>query len=164
METHNCFNLINNDTYFKGVGSCSELNLTSIKVYCQGNFLLKIGLKLVSTSFIKCLLFHQMIALQKLWKMLFMSLKSSFRSWDIQFFVFLAFLIFLLVGHCFRGWWKINLKVHDVISYLNKSSIIHFVWYLEKEKRYDIETLSIHGASDKERFYRETMQKMCCKS
>ena len=44
METHNCFNLINNDTFFKGFGSFIELNLTGIKVYCQGNFLFKIGL------------------------------------------------------------------------------------------------------------------------
>ena len=44
METHNCFNLINNDNYFKGVGSFIKLNLTSIKVYCEGNFLFKIGL------------------------------------------------------------------------------------------------------------------------
>ena len=44
METHNCFNFVNNDNYFKGVGSFIKLNLTSIKVYCEGNFLFKIGL------------------------------------------------------------------------------------------------------------------------
>ena len=39
-------------------------------------------------------------------------LKSSFPSWDIQFFVFLSFPHFLPAGHCFKGWSKINLKVH----------------------------------------------------
>ena len=43
METNNCFNLINNHTYFKGVSLCIELNLSSKKVYWQGNFLIKIG-------------------------------------------------------------------------------------------------------------------------
>ena len=97
----------------------------------------------------KCFLFH---------------LQSFFRSRDIQIFVFLFLLLFLPVGHCFRGWSKINLKVYDVINCLNKNSITHFVWYLEKEKRYDIETLSIDGVSDKEHLYRKIMQKMCSKS
>ena len=43
--------------------------------------------KLVSAIFINFLFFHQ-IALQKLWKMFFLSSKSSFRSRDVQFFVF----------------------------------------------------------------------------
>ena len=33
-----------------------------------------------------------------------------------------------------------------------------------KKGIYDIETLSIDGVSDKERFYRKIMQKMCSKS
>ena len=93
-----------------------------------------------SKNYEKCFLFH---------------LKSSFRSRDIQFFVFLSFPLFLPVGHCFRGWSKINLKVHDVIDCLNKNSITHFAWYLEREKRYDTETLSIDGVSDKEHFYKK---------
>ena len=97
----------------------------------------------------KCFLFH---------------LKGSFRSRDIQFFVFLSFPLFLPVGYCFRGWSKINLKVHDVINCLNKNSITHFVWYLEKEKRYDIETLSIDGVSVRKYFYKKIMQKVCSKS
>ena len=117
-------------------------------------------LKLASAIFIR--FFHQMIALQKLWKMLF-HLKSSFRSWDIQFFVFLSFPYLLPVGYCFRGWSKLNLKVHDVTTCLNKNSIRHFVWYLEKGKKYDIETMSIDGVSDKEHFYKKIMQKMCRK-
>ena len=97
----------------------------------------------------KCFVFH---------------LDSSFSSQEIHFFVFLSFSFFLPVSHCFRGRSKINLKVHDVINCLNKNSITHFVWYLEKKKRYDIEILSVDGVSDKEHFYRKIMQKMCSKS
>ena len=42
--------------------------------------------------------------------------------------------------------------------------IKHFVLYPEKEKRYDIETLSIDGVSVNEHFYRKIMQEMCSKS
>ena len=79
-------------------------------------------------------------------------------------FVFLFFPFFLPVGHCFRGWLKINPKVHDAINCLNKNSIKHFVWYLEKEKRYDIETLSIDGVSDKEHFYTKLCRKCAAKA
>ena len=72
--------------------------------------------------------------------------------------------IFLPVSHCFRGCSKINLKVYDVIKFLKENLIAHFVWYLEKEKRYDIETLSIDRVLNKEHFYRKIMQKMCTKS
>ena len=41
-------------------------------------------------------------------------LKSSFRSRDIQIFVFPSSPLFLNVGHCFRRWSKINIKVYDV--------------------------------------------------
>ena len=89
---------------------------------------------------IKCFLCHQ---------------KSPSRSRDNQFFLFPSFPLFLPAGHCFKGWSKINLKVYDAIDCLNKNSITHFVWYLEKEKRYDTETLSIDGVSNKEHFYRK---------
>ena len=74
--------------------------------------------------------------------MILFHLKSSFCSWDIQIFVFQSSPPFFPVGHCFRGWSKINLKVY-VIHFLNKNLITHFVWYLEKGKRNDSETLSI---------------------
>ena len=83
-----------------------------------------------------------MIALQKLWKMLFISSKKLFSFSRYSIFVFLSFPLFLHVGHCFTGWSKINLKVQNVINCLNKNSITHFAGYLEKEKRYDTETLS----------------------
>ena len=41
---------------------------------------------------------------------------------------------FFLDGHCPRGWSKINLKVHDVISCLNKNLIAHFLIFREGKK------------------------------
>ena len=35
---------------------------------------------------------------------------------------------------------------------------MHFVWYLEKEKKYDIETLSFDGILNKEHFYGKIIQ------
>ena len=90
--------------------------------------------------------------------------KSYFCSWDNQISLFPSFPLFFPVSHCFRAWSKINLKVYDAINCLNKNSITHFVWYLEKEKRYDTETLSIDGVSNKEHFYGKIMQKICSKS
>ena len=109
----------------------------------------------VKTDFKACVrYFHQIFifsandSLSKTMKNAFYFIQKTLRSWDIQFFVFLF----------------LNLKVNDVINCLNKNSITHFVWYPEKEKRYDIETLSIDGVSDNEHFYRKIMQKMCSKS
>ena len=84
----------------------------------------------------KCFLFH---------------LKCPFHSWGLQIFVFLS--SFLPVNHFFRGWSKINLKVCDVINCLNKNLITNFVWYLEKEKSYDIKTLSPDIVLYKGQFY-----------
>ena len=121
--------------------------------------------RLVSAIFYQIFIFHQMIALQKLWKMFFLfHLKSSICFWDIQIFVFSSSLLVSLVSHCFRGWSKKNLKVYDVTNYLNKNLITHFVWYLEKEKTCDIETLSIDRELNKKHFYGKIMQKMCTKS
>ena len=53
----------------------------------------------------------------------------------------------------------INLKVYDIINCLNKNSITHFFWYLGKEKRYGIQTLSIDSVLHKEHFYGKTMYK-----
>ena len=92
----------------------------------------------------RCFLFH---------------LKSFFRSQDIQIFVFPSSPLFFPVSHCFRGWSKINLKVYDIINCLNKNLITHFVWCLEKEKRYDIETLSVDRVLNKEHFYGKNHEK-----
>ena len=54
----------------------------------------------------KCFLFH---------------LKSPFPSRDIQFFVYSFPPPFFSVSHCFRSWFKKNLKVCDVINCLDKN-------------------------------------------
>ena len=107
--------------------------------------------------------YHQMIALQKLKNVYLFHLKSSFRSKDIEIFVFPSPPLFLPVSHCFRAWFRINLKVHDIINCLNKNLIIHLVRYLEKKKRYDIETLSMDRVLNKEHFYGKIIQKICTK-
>ena len=45
----------------------------------------------------------------------------------------------------------VNLKVYDVINCLSKN-LTHFVWYLEKEERYDIENLTIDRLLNKDHF------------
>ena len=85
----------------------------------------------------KCFLFH---------------IKNSFHSLDIQIFVFPSFHLYLPVGHCFRGLSKINLKVYDIINCLNENLIAHFVWYFDKEKRCDTQTLPIVRVLNKKHF------------
>ena len=57
----------------------------------------------------------------------FFHLKDSFRARDIQDLVLLSSAYFLHGGHSIRGWLKINLKVYDVISFLNKNLVTHFI-------------------------------------
>ena len=94
--------------------------------------------------------------------MLFISSKKLSR--DIKIFVCPTSPRFFHVGQCFGGWSKINIKVYDVINCLNKNLITHFVWYFQKEKRYNIETLSVDRVLNKEHFYGKIMQKICSKS
>ena len=61
------------------------------------------SLKLVSAILYEIFISHQMTSLKKYEKWFLFYLKSSFRSRDIQFFVFLSSPLFLLVSHCFRG-------------------------------------------------------------
>ena len=76
--------------------SCPPLVYTSVIITSCMDF--NLSLKLVSAIFIKFLFFHQMIALQKLWKMLFISLKklfsfsrySNFRISVLPFFFYLS--------------------------------------------------------------------------
>ena len=105
---------------------------------------------------------HQMISFSKLWKMFFISSKKLFSFSGC--FCISVFFSFFPVSHCFRGWFKRILKVYDVIICLNENLITRFVWYLEKEIRCDIETLSIDRELNKEHFYGKIMQKMCTKS
>ena len=116
-------------------------------------------LKLVSAIFYQIFISHQMKALQKLQKMLFILSKKLFSFSRYSNFCISIFPSFSPSQPLFRGWLKINLKVYDVINCLNKN-LTHFVWYLKKEKRYDIETLSIDRVLNKEHFYSKIMQKM----
>ena len=134
------------------------------KSWIQNESAINTYIKLVSPFFYQIFISQRMIVLQKLWKMFLFHPKSSFRSRDIQMFLFPSSPIFPPVSHCFKGWLKINLKVYDVISCLNKNFITHFVWYFEKEKRYEIETFSIDRGLNKEHFYGKVMQKLCTKS
>ena len=69
--------------------------------------------------------------------------------------------LFFPVSHCSRGWFKKNFKVYDTINCLNKNLTTYYVWYLEKEIRCDIETLSIDRVLNTEHFCGKTMQKIC---
>ena len=109
-------------------------------------------------------IYHQMIALQKIRKMFFISPKKLFSFSRYSSFVFLSFPLFLPVSHCFRGWSKKNFKVYDVIKCLSKNLITKFVWYLEKEIRRDIEALSIKEYQIRNIFTEKIMQKMCTNS
>ena len=62
-------------------------------------------------------------------------LKSSFRSRDIQTFVFPSSQLFSTVNNCFRVWSKITFKIYDVMNCLNKNLITYCVWYHEKGKK-----------------------------
>ena len=120
-------------------------------------------LKLASAIFYQIFIFHQIIALQKLWRISFISSKKLFSFLRYSIFVFRSSPLFFPVSHCFRGWSKKNLEVYGVINCLNKS-LTHFAWHLEKEIRCDIETLTIDRVINKEHFYGETIQKMYTKS
>ena len=96
--------------------------------------------------------------------MFFISSKKLISFSRYSHFCISVFPFFLPVSHCLRGCLKINRKVYDVINCLNKYLITDFVWYLEKEKRYDMETLTINKVLNEKHFYGKIMQKMCTKS
>ena len=122
------------------------------------------SLKLASAIFYQIFIFYQMIAFQKLWKICFISYKKLFSFSRYSNFCIFCFPFFFFVSHWFRGWIKRNLKVYDVINCPNENLITHFIWYLEKEIRCVIETLSIGGVLNMESFYGKIMQKMFTKS
>ena len=68
------------------------------------------------------------------------------------------------LGDCFRGWSKTNIKAYDVIKFLNKKLITRFIWYLEKEKRYDIESLSTDIVLDRGNLYEKPCRKCAPKA
>ena len=92
----------------------------------------------------------------EIWKLFFISSKKLFsfsRYSNFCTFVFPSFFPFL--DHW--GWSKKNSKVYDVINCPNKNLITHFVSYLEKEIRCDIEILLL----DRETFYMEKSCRKC---
>ena len=124
----------------------------------------KWSLRLVSTIFYQIFISHQMIAFQKLWKMFFISTKKLFSFLRYSDICISFFTSFSVCQPLLLRLFKDKSKVYDVINCLNKNLITHFVWYLEKEIRCDIETLSIDRVLNKEHFHGKTMQKMCTKS
>ena len=82
---------------------------------------------------------------------------------DIQIFVFLSSPLFFPVSHCLRGWSKKNYKIYDIIHCLNKNLIAHFVWYIVKEIRCDMETLSMDRELNKKHFYWKFLSFLCRK-
>ena len=78
--------------------------------------------KMDSMTYSLCLLFFIFPpALQKLWKMLFISSKKLFSLLRYSNFCISSSLLFLPVSHCFRGSLKINLTAYDGISCLKKN-------------------------------------------
>ena len=121
-------------------------------------------LKLVPAIFLTHFRFSLNDSPSKTMKNVFFHLKSSFRSWDIQIFVYSSSPLLLPVSHYFRAWLKKNLKVCDVITCLNKDLIKHFVWYLEKEIRCDFKTLSIDRVLNTKNFMWNSCRKYAPKA
>ena len=67
-------------------------------------------LKLASTIFYQILIFHQMITLQKLWKMFLISSKKFFSFSRYSNFCIWSSPLFSPVSHFFRSWSKKILK------------------------------------------------------
>ena len=135
--------------------------------YCIAEFttiLVCLLLKLVPATFYQIFIFHHMIALQKLWKMFFISSKKLYSFSRYSNFSIFVFPAFFPCQPLPRGWFNKNLKIYDAINCLYKNLKAHFVWYLEKKIRCGIDTLSIDRKLNKKHFYGNTMQKMCFKS
>ena len=94
----------------------------------------------------------------------YFTLKALFVLEMFQVFVASSSPRFFPISHCFRGWFKENVKVYNFINCRNKNLIIHFVWYLEKEIKCDIETLSIDRVLNTKYFSEKIIQEMRTKS
>ena len=106
-----------------------------------------------------------MIVFQKLWKIFFISSKNLFSFSRYSNFCIFAFPYFSPCQSLLES--LIQYKDSDFVNCLNKNLIIHFVWYLEKEKRYDTEPLATvlnNTVLNKKHFYGKIMEKMYTKS
>ena len=115
--------------------------------------------------FFKKFIFCQMIVFQKLWKIFFISSKNLFSFSRYSNFCIFAFPYFSPCQSLLES--LIQYKDSDFVNCLNKNLIIHFVWYLEKEKRYDTEPLATvlnNTVLNKKHFYGKIMEKMYTKS
>ena len=75
----------------------------------------------MSAIFYQIFIFHQMIALQKLWKTFFIPSKKLSRYSD---FCILSSPLFFPVSHCFRGWLKKHLLRRHQLSKLELNNIM----------------------------------------
>ena len=121
-------------------------------------------LKFVSAIFYQIFIFHQMIAIQKLWKIIFVSSKKALFVLEIFKFFYIRPSLFFALSAIALEIDSRKMLVYDVVNCLNKNLNTHYVWYLEKEIRCDIGTLSIDRVLNIEHFYGKIMQKMCTKS
>ena len=98
--------------------------------------------------FCQMFIFHQIKAFEKLKNVFCFILKALFFL-EIFKYLYLCLLSFFHVSHCLWGWSKKNVWRHKIyyINCLNKNLITHFVWYLEKEMKCDMETLLIDRES-----------------
>ena len=133
-----------------------EVNNRNSKDRCE------ICLKLVSAIFNKFLFFTNWQPFKNYERCFLFHLKSSFRSRDIQIFLFPSSPLFLPVSHCFRAWSKINLKVYDVLNCLNKNSFC--LISSEGKKVWHWNIISIDRVLNRKHFYGKVMQKICTKS
>ena len=119
-----CFYLFTKCFHMKNSSNLTQKNWFLILGVLWKRFIswLRSYSKLASANF---LFFHQMIVLQKPWKILISS-KKLFLFSRYSDFVFPSSPFFLPAGYCFRGWSKINLKVGDTINCLNNNSINTF--------------------------------------
>ena len=90
--------------------------------------------KLVSTIFYQISVFHQMTALQKLWKTFFISSKKLFLFLRYSNFCISVFLSFFPVSHCFGGWFKKNLSLwcHELSKWEVNNTFCLISWEWNK--------------------------------
>ena len=127
-----------------------EIGLNSFS--SVSHFLLFTGnapLKFVPAIFYQIFIYHQMIAIQKIWKMFFISSNKLFSFSRYSGFCIFVFSFFSLSAIALVVDPRKFLKVYDAINGISKNLLTHFVWYLKKEIGCDIKFFSIIRVSNK---------------